>query len=151
MKGLYLDAMAFAESGHYKTSFVLRLLEIFEPTTHPDLRGPIFQWLQRVLETWMYEDQVVKDRLEQFICKLIEGWKQGRGSKTWCEAQGVTTLGRNTNLGEEVVRDAMDRLERYSNGHEDNPKTGIETVLRIAMKYGGDTQVSLSLAFVYDN
>lgn len=143
--GMIADAAAVAASGYSKTSGVLDLLKEFSHEKEFVVWSEILSRLSTIQSTWIFEDQQVRDGLEQFQRDLVSekahkaGW-EFKESDGHIEQQNKSILFGSAGLSGDavIIAAAREMFAKFAKGDVSAIHPNIRgSVFGIALKYGG--------------
>jgi aminopeptidase 2 len=154
--GLLLEVRGLAKAGIYKTSTVLRLMELFKEEEELLVWVSIFEVLRSITEAWMREEQIIKTHLNLFKLDLVRdmahkiGWEFKEGEEDH-QQQLKKLLFKNAGLAgdEEVITAASNMFQEYVAGDNSAiaPKI-LGSVFLIVLEHGRSNEVCRSSALI---
>lgn len=150
--GMLADAGALASSGYQKTSGVLNLLKGFDNETEFVVWNELISRLSMIQSAWIFEDQAVKDGLETFLRDLVSpkahkaGWEFADSDDHIQQQFKAMLFGSAGLAGDKVIiKAAQDMFAKFAAGDKSAIHPNIRgSVFGMALKYGGNNEVSLS-------
>ncbi|KAG6363382.1 hypothetical protein INS49_008480 [Diaporthe citri] len=153
--GMIADAGALAQSGYQKTSGVLSLLKGFDTETEFVVWGEIVARLSAVQAAWIFEDESVREGLENFQRFLVSSKAHAKGwifseNDGHVEQQFKALLFGSAGLSgdEKIISAAKDMFGKYMAGDRSAIHPNIRgSVFAMALKYGGKDEYEKIIDF----
>ncbi|KAK5090676.1 Aminopeptidase 2 mitochondrial [Lithohypha guttulata] len=146
--GMIADAGALAASGYSKTSGILSLIESFNTEDQFVVWNEILSRISSVRNTWMFEDEAVRDGLKAFQRQLVSkkahelGWEFSENEDHIMAQYKALMFGSAGLAGDEkVLKAAKDMFAKYASGDHDAIHPNIRaSVLAMAVRDGGEKE-----------
>jgi aminopeptidase 2 len=148
--GMLADAGALASSGYQKTSGLLNLLKGFDTETEFVVWNELITRLSVIQGAWVFEDQAVRDGLENFLRELVSpkahkaGWEFSDKDDHIQQQFKAMLFGTAGIMGDKVIiKAAQDMFAKFSNGDKSAIHPNIRgNVFNMVLKFGGKDEVS---------